>query len=541
MTVIKKLYVFIHEEYKKFVLYAIFLFIAFSLEMAFPVLTGEFMNNLVSKKSNSLNFVLLSIAIVGLANQLISPIVKYLGLIFSELINQKKRFQFIKILRNISYKDLSKISAGSITQRFNLDLTQVSSFLLNNLFTTIFKFFQTVIIIIYIYVSDVSLGFLTVAALLIYSIVYYIFKSKVYLMGDRVKESNSNFYGDFYSQVANLDYIVHQGYYEVENERFVKGFNNYFSILKRFMNITNLQSFLQGVIALILNVIMFRVAALHIFNGTMDIGKVTILMSYFSLVLGNTEYFFDFGNSYQLTKASIENISLLLGIEQSLDGTDTLEEEIHEIYGNLTYAYDEILYEDLFIHFERGKSYSIVGQNGSGKSTLYKLLSGIIHCSKNMIYYNGKSLSLIDSVNLRQKKYFFVTQRPYLMDLSIKNYFKEYFDISEKDFLENILSKNMLLNHDISSFLDSKWDIPQDNLSGGDLQTAAIIASFISGKDVLVYDEPTSNLDSIRKDWFLNSIKFLKKRSIVMIISHDDEVIKSCDQIIQIKEVNKNA
>lgn len=66
-------------------------------------------------------------------------------------------------------------------------------------------------------------------------------------------------------------------------------------------------------------------------------------------------------------------------------------------------------------------------------------------------------------------------------------------------------------------------------------------ASFISGKDVLVYDEPTSNLDSIRKDWFLNSIKFLKKRSIVIIISHDDEVIKSCDQIIQIKEVNKNA
>ena len=63
-----------------------------------------------------------------------------------------------------------------------------------------------------------------------------------------------------------------------------------------------------------------------------------------------------------------------------------------------------------------------------------------------------------------------------------------------------------------------------DELSGGDLKTVYLIESFLTEKEVKIYDEPTTNLDIDRRSWFINAITKVKEGNIIIVITHDEEL-----------------
>lgn len=68
---------------------------------------------------------------------------------------------------------------------------------------------------------------------------------------------------------------------------------------------------------------------------------------------------------------------------------------------------------------------------------------------------------------------------------------------------------------------------------GGEAQKICIIRELIRNKEIIIFDEPTSKLDSESKIYFINKIKKIKKDHII-IITHDSEMIKSIgENIIQ--------
>ena len=73
-------------------------------------------------------------------------------------------------------------------------------------------------------------------------------------------------------------------------------------------------------------------------------------------------------------------------------------------------------------------------------------------------------------------------------------------------------------------------------LSGGQLQRLDIARGIASGKPIMILDEPTSNLDeknTVELLLTLQKINKLKKTTII-IVSHDNSILKFCDNIIKV-------
>ena len=70
------------------------------------------------------------------------------------------------------------------------------------------------------------------------------------------------------------------------------------------------------------------------------------------------------------------------------------------------------------------------------------------------------------------------------------------------------------------------------NISGGEKQKIAIIRQVVQDGQVMIFDEPTSAMDESGKKQFLQLIDQIKNHKIIIIVSHDNAILNTCDEIL---------
>ena len=176
----------------------------------------------------------------------------------------------------------------------------------------------------------------------------------------------------------------------------------------------------------------------------------------------------------------------------------------------------------------------IAGGTGSGKSTLVDLIMTIIEPTKGKILIDGKVLKQ------NQKKswisnFAFVSQNPYFANTSVLNNIAFGIESSEVDLKkvkESILAAN--LSNKINTLSEGlKTEIGDNGLkfSGGERQRMAIARALYFEKDIIVFDEATSAVDSLTEKEIIKSIKRLKKKKTIIIIAHRVSTLKICNKI----------
>ena len=93
-------------------------------------------------------------------------------------------------------------------------------------------------------------------------------------------------------------------------------------------------------------------------------------------------------------------------------------------------------------------------------------------------------------------------------------------------------TESLMKNLDI---YDRKDHLPW-KLSGGEKQRLAIARALYNDPKVLIFDEPSIALDQISKELFIKVLKKVQPNKMVLIISHDSEIIKHCDNLISLKQ-----
>lgn len=159
--------------------------------------------------------------------------------------------------------------------------------------------------------------------------------------------------------------------------------------------------------------------------------------------------------------------------------------------------------------FESNQSYVILGGNGSGKSTLLKIISGSLSPSKgNITYQDNKGVS-IDSSQI-YKHVGMVTPYMTLPDqLSIEEIFNFY-----KQFTP------MRIDHPKAFFdfcyLQDARNKKVKELSSGMLQRFKLALVFASHKEILLFDEPSSNLDAQAIQWYQNALAEVQHKLVII-------------------------
>jgi len=206
---------------------------------------------------------------------------------------------------------------------------------------------------------------------------------------------------------------------------------------------------------------------------------------------------------------------------------------------NLTFKYPntkKYIFKNFSSSFLQGKITVIKGKSGAGKTTLVNILNGLIVPKKVNFKLNDKEIDNSDYYRIIQNSISYNEQRPNLFDTSIVqnitlNFYSKKFN--KKKFLNSI--KNASLNDLIYRF-DKNEGLGTSGfkLSGGQIQRILIARSLYHKKEVLIFDEPTNFLDQKNKLKILESINKIKKNKIVIILSHDIDVLKISDKIIDL-------
>jgi energy-coupling factor transport system ATP-binding protein len=179
----------------------------------------------------------------------------------------------------------------------------------------------------------------------------------------------------------------------------------------------------------------------------------------------------------------------------------------------------ETVLNELDFTLIKGEFYALLGGNGSGKSTFLKILIGILKPIHGKITLLDKTLKSWNPMEIA-KTVGYLPQNP-------KNFFvhdtveKEILDTMQKWGITNQTEVDHLLQRlGISQLLQSH---PFD-LSGGELQKAALACVLIRKPTILILDEPTKGLDPISKENFSKILLDLKEEGMTVVMStHDIE------------------
>ena len=160
----------------------------------------------------------------------------------------------------------------------------------------------------------------------------------------------------------------------------------------------------------------------------------------------------------------------------------------------------------------------IKGPNGSGKTTFLKLLFGMIYPT------NG---NIVRHFNTKNMEISFVFQEPIFLNRSVEDNLKHVLyckSIKKKDWRKMI--HKIVTEYSLEHLLKSQIK----DLSGGELQLLSLIRSMIINRSILLYDEPTNNLDDDNIELVTKIIKDINNQGLSLImVSHSsilDNIIK---------------
>ena len=190
----------------------------------------------------------------------------------------------------------------------------------------------------------------------------------------------------------------------------------------------------------------------------------------------------------------------------------------------------EILRDASFVLPEKGLI-AIYGKSGTGKTTILNLISAIESVDSGNVVVNGLRVSSASEsvrTKYRRDSISYVFQNNNLIeDMTVFENIDIYLSIKSVSISKNeILTK--LNEFNLGHILDQRVS----TLSGGERQRVCIISAILAKTEVILFDEPTGALDTVNSRLVMDDIKRLATISLVVMVSHNHELIKEYANIV---------
>ncbi len=213
---------------------------------------------------------------------------------------------------------------------------------------------------------------------------------------------------------------------------------------------------------------------------------------------------------------------------------------------NVSYRYpvsDDWIIKNASFTIEKGKFTAIIGNNGSGKTTLCNIIRGFIpHFYKGVlegdVIVDDKKIIEYQLGQLGEK-IGYVFQNPFIQVSGVKDtvfdevaYGLENLGVEENEIIDRV---NEILQLVKIEHLREKHPM---GLSGGQRQRVALASIIVMNPDILVIDEPTSQLDPIGTEHVFDIIRLMKEKgkTIILVEHKMDLIAEYADNLIVLNE-----
>jgi len=189
-----------------------------------------------------------------------------------------------------------------------------------------------------------------------------------------------------------------------------------------------------------------------------------------------------------------------------------------------------LIFNDLQFKFDKSGVYGISGPNGSGKSTLVKIIAGIIGASQGKIFHK------LDEKEIAEEHIHnhigFVS--PYLV---LYEEFTTYENLKLFADIRGVKFNQERVDYLLNKFLIFKRkDDLLKTYSSGMKQRVKFIFALMHSPQLLILDEPTSNLDDEGKNSVYEIVKEEGQKNIVLIASNEKNDLELCDDTVYLEK-----
>ena len=536
-----KIFISYYKPYLKlFILDLSCAFLIASIDLAFPLITRQFINDIIPNGKLRIFYIfIIALLMLAIVRAVLNYIIDYWGHMVGTRMERDMRRDLFEHLQTLSFDYFDNTKTGHIMSRLVNDLREISELAHHgpeDLFLSLIMLIGSFIILTLI---DWRL------TLIIYSFLplliwYAILKRKKMTSAFRsVRKRIANVNAQLENSISGIRVAKSFTNEEYEIEKFNEG-NREFNSSREFAY-KAMAEFFAGIFFLsnILNIITLSVGGFFVYRGFINIGDLVAYLLYINFFLQPIRKLTNFTQQFQDGMTGFERFVEIMKVKPSIvDKEDavTLKEVKGKIeFKNVAFKYSEkkFVLSKINLTIMPGETMALVGPSGGGKTTLCQLIPRYYEVNDGEILVDGINIKDIKIKSLREN-IGLVQQDIFLFTGSIKeNILYGKPNSEDEEVVKAAKNANI---HDFIMSLPEGYDsyIGEKGikLSGGQKQRISLARAFLKNPAILILDEATSALDSEAEIIIQQALKKLTIGRTVLVIAHRLSTIKNANQIV---------
>ncbi|MDE8295030.1 ABC transporter ATP-binding protein [Erysipelothrix rhusiopathiae] len=490
-------------------------------------------------KNNSITFLMIMLVGCGLLRGVFRYGEQALNHFIAFKLLAHIRHEVFAKLRSLAPAKLETKDRGNLIAMITNDVELLEVFYAHTISPIIIAVIISSTVITTIALKVGTLALISVTALVLVGVIVPIITSKI---GNELGLEIRNDLGDLNTNV--LDSI--RGIEELEQyqnsqrtmdllKQRTHDLNEKQDILNRYQSMMRL---------LVDSIIMMSGFALLYFGRTLDFNILLLVFTLHMSSFGPVIALSNLSGDLYHTLASGQRILDLLDekpqVNEVWDGTNEAFEEAS--VRDVTFSYDnEIILDEINMTITKNKIIALTGESGAGKSTILKLLMRFWDVNEGSVNINDQDIKSVTTRHLRSIESMMSQDTDIFKDTIKNNIAFVKPDASDEEIYEAAQHASV---HDFIMSLPLGYDTIMEelgsNLSSGERQRIGLARIFLHGGDLILLDEPTSNLDSLNEAIILKSIVEYKYNKTIVIVSHRASTLKIADEVWNLEDGKLN-
>lgn len=450
------------------------------------------------------------------------------------------RHKVFASLRRLAPAKLEGEKKGNLISIITSDIELLEVFYAHTISPVMIAFIVSLIMSIFIGLKNVYLGMTAAFFYILVGVIIPVINSR---LGQDTGlnyrkdfgELNTNVLDNLYGLEEILQYQQSADRLRVMNDKT----DQLEKLNKKLKKSENIQRVITDIVILSVGLVMLATAYHFEKTGHITVADMVISVIAMMSSFGPAAALSALSNNLHHTLASGNRVLNLLEeepvTEEILMGEAFCDSDIN--CEDITFAYpgSQRIILDKFIHsFKKNKIHGILGKSGCGKSTLLKLLMRFFAVDSGSISYGNLNVNSIKTSSLRDN-IAYVTQETFLFQDTIGNNIKVAKENATRQEVEEAAKKASI--HDFIMSLPKGYDTMLaelgDSISGGERQRIGLARAFLHNGNIILLDEPTSNIDSLNESVILNSIKKESDGKTIILVSHRKSTMGIAHEVVQ--------
>ena len=450
------------------------------------------------------------------------------------------RIKLFSHIQKFRLRFFDKTPIGRIVTRNVSDIETIADIFGQGIAAIIGDILQLVGIVFLMFYINWKLTLISLAALPFLFLTTYIFKEKVKVSFNDVRNAVANLNSFVQEHIVGMNIVQIFGNEEKEYKKF-KEINN--THLKSNLKAVLYYSIYFPVMELFTSIglgLLIWFGSNQLFAGEVTLGVLIAFIMYLQLFFRPIRAIADRFNTLQMGVVSSKRIFDLLDRNEKIKSNEKIKDI--DIKGsvefkNIWFAYndDDYVLKDISFKIKKGESVGFVGSTGSGKTSIINLINRFYDFQKGSILVDNKKIEDYNILSLRDNLGL-VSQDVFLFSDTILNNLTLYNDsISEEEVwsaVKKVGAESFINKLPNKLFFDVKER--GVSLSVGQRQLISCIRIMLYNPKIILLDEATSSVDSESEVMIQRAVSEILKNRTSIVVAHRLSTIKEVDKIIVI-------